>query len=86
MIHLQRGPNPYDLEVEGSAAAWAPGEVMVDFGAGPVRVPRGLQVLNLHDPNMGLPAEGAIDWSQLEKLPNVITVDWSGARPGRRCF
>jgi hypothetical protein len=72
----------YDLEVEDLPDMWAPGEVTVDFGAGPVRVPRGLRVLDLHSPDMAIPAEGPVDWSQLDKLPKVTTVEWSGSDRG----
>jgi hypothetical protein len=54
----------------------------VDFGAGPVKVPRGLRVLSFRGPNMAIPAEGAVDWSQWDRLPNVITVEWSGSDRG----
>ena len=70
------------LRTEGSSQIWTPGEVEVDFGAGPVTVSRALQVLSLHDPNVAMPADGHIDWSQLEKLPNLITVNWSGTDRG----
>jgi len=70
------------LRMEGSFQTWAPGDVTVDFGAGPVTVERGLQILGLHDPEVPIPAEGSIDWSQLAKLPNVITVEWSGSDRG----
>ena len=32
--------------------------------------------------NIRVPAEGAVDWSQLDKLPQCITVEWSGAERG----
>src|SRR4051794_27904314 len=31
---------------------------------------------------MAIPAEGAVDWSHLDRLPNVITVEWSGSDRG----
>lgn len=70
------------MRVEGLPETLASGEVTVDFGAGPVRVPRGLRVLGLHASNLAIPAEGPVDWSQLAKLPNVITVEWSGSDRG----
>lgn len=70
------------LRMDDSFRASAPDTVTVDFGAGPVTVPRDLQILGLWDPELGIPAEGTVDWSPLAKLPNVITVEWSGPDRG----
>jgi hypothetical protein len=59
------------------------GEVVVDFGAGPRRLPRSTRVLNLRPEDGDLvPADGPVDWSQLDSLPHCLTVDWSGAERG----
>jgi hypothetical protein len=68
--------------VEDSPPMLVPGYVEVDFGAGSVTVPRGLKVLSVRDPRLPIPADGPVDWSQLAKLPNLITVEWSGADRG----
>lgn len=60
---------------------WRRGEVEVDFGAGPVVVARGLKVLAVDNP-VPMPAEGPINWSELEKLPDLITIMWSGPDRG----
>lgn len=58
-------------------------EVEVDFGDGPRRFARSTRVLNL-GPGDGGPvsAEGSVDWSQLDKFPACVTVEWSGAARG----
>ncbi|MGW6498589.1 hypothetical protein [Nonomuraea angiospora] len=58
-------------------------EVEVDFGAGPRRIASSTRVLNLGGDGSSLaPVEGPVDWSQLDKLPACITVEWSGAERG----
>ncbi|MEV1176798.1 tyrosine-type recombinase/integrase [Nonomuraea sp. NPDC049784] len=57
--------------------------VEVDFGAGPRQIASSTRVLNLGGGDSSLaPAEGPVDWSQLDKLPACITVEWSGAERG----
>ena len=57
--------------------------VEVDFGAGRKRLPRWQQVLDLTPHRDGLvPAEGPVDWSQLDLLPGCVTVDWAGPQRG----
>ncbi|WP_433606467.1 hypothetical protein ACQP2P_30110 [Dactylosporangium sp. CA-139114] len=57
--------------------------VEVDFGAGLRRLPRWQQVLDLTPHRDGLvPAEGPVDWSQLDLLPGCLTVDWAGPQRG----
>ncbi|GIJ55004.1 hypothetical protein Vau01_025200 [Virgisporangium aurantiacum] len=60
---------------------WTRGEVEVDFGAGPVVVERGLKVLALNNP-VPMPDNGPINWSELDKLPDLITIMWSGLDRG----
>jgi hypothetical protein len=56
--------------------------VEVDFGAGPRWLSAGTKVLDL-TPDGGLaPAEGPVDWAQLDKLPLCLTVTWCGPDRG----
>jgi hypothetical protein len=58
-------------------------EVEVDFGAGPTTVHPAMPYVDLTgNGRIRVPAEGAVDWSQLDKLPQCITVEWSGAERG----
>nr|BFE64481.1 hypothetical protein GCM10020063_090070 [Dactylosporangium thailandense] len=54
----------------------------LDFGAGPVPMPLGGQVLNLSSGAIPVPADGPVDWSQLDELPDCITLEWRGAERG----
>ncbi|GIF63393.1 hypothetical protein Ais01nite_14280 [Asanoa ishikariensis] len=54
----------------------------VDFGAGPRRLPRSIEVLNLTAAGGLVPAAGRIDWTQLSALPALRTVEWSGPDRG----
>ncbi|MFG2040582.1 hypothetical protein [Dactylosporangium sp. NPDC048998] len=58
------------------------GGVEVDFGAGPRRLAAGTVVLDLTPAGGLVPAEGPIDWTQLDKLPHCRTVEWSGPDRG----
>lgn len=53
----------------------------MDFGAGPVVVERGLRILALNDP-VPMPVDGPINWSALDNLPALITIEWSGLDRG----
>jgi hypothetical protein len=52
--------------------------VEVDFGGRPRRLAAGTRVLDLTPAGGLVPAEGPIDWTQLDKLPHCLTVEWSG--------
>jgi len=66
----------------GRRSAMVP-DVEVDFGAGPTTVPSTMRYVDLTgNGRIRVPAEGAVDWSQLNKLPECITVEWSGADRG----
>jgi len=57
--------------------------VEVDFGAGPRRLVASTIVLDLRPRDEGLvPADGPVDWSQLDALPRCRTVEWSGPERG----
>jgi hypothetical protein len=56
--------------------------VKVDFGAGPRRLPAATTVLDLTPAGGLVSAEGPIDWTQLDQLPNCLTVQWSGPDRG----
>src|SRR6266540_1478787 len=57
--------------------------VEVDFGAGPRRLAGSTRVLDLRPGSDGLvSAEGPVDWSQLDALPQCLTVEWSGPERG----
>jgi hypothetical protein len=59
-----------------------PGEVEVDFGAGPCLIQPWIRVLDLR-PDAGLvPAAGPVDWAQLDSLPELLTVTWAGPDRG----
>jgi hypothetical protein len=74
----RRRPAPRILRVDERSPIWAPGDVEVDFGAGPVTVRRALGLLNRNDDALRLPVDGPIDWSQLEKLPKLAAIEWTG--------
>jgi hypothetical protein len=60
-----------------------PADIEVDFGAGPKPLQSWTQVLDLTPRPDGLiPAEGPIDWSQLDALPDCLTIQWSGPECG----
>jgi hypothetical protein len=62
---------------QGSSA-----DVEVDFGAGPKRLAPWTRVLNLHPEDGMVPVKGPIDWSQLDALPECLTVEWAGPERG----
>ncbi|WP_436534061.1 hypothetical protein [Actinoplanes sp. HUAS TT8] len=53
--------------------------VEVDFGAGPHRLTPWTTALDLR---AVVPPHGPVDWAQLDKLPNLSTVSWSGPDRG----
>ncbi|MFI1991876.1 hypothetical protein [Actinoplanes sp. NPDC020271] len=53
--------------------------VEVDFGAGPHRMTPWTTALDLR---AVVPATGPVDWAELDRLPNLSTVSWSGADRG----
>lgn len=53
--------------------------VEVDFGAGPHRLTPWTTALDLRPL---VPAAGPIDWTALDRLPNLSNVSWSGADRG----
>jgi hypothetical protein len=74
-----------------------PDDVVLDFGAGPRTYRPTTKVLNLRPDADGrdpIPADGPVDWLQLDKLSNLLTVEYAGpsrgivdvlaARPGVR--
>jgi hypothetical protein len=56
--------------------------VEVDFGAGPRRLAAGTSVLDLTPAGGLVPADGPVDWTQLDRLPHCLTVEWSGPDRG----
>ena len=57
--------------------------VEIDLGAGPRRLPRGQRHLDLRSAEHAtVPADGPVDWSQLDRLPSCIAIDWSGPDRG----
>ncbi|WP_345071969.1 hypothetical protein [Phytohabitans flavus] len=66
----------------GDSSAVPPGYVEVDFGAGPRLLEESTSVLSLKPADGLVPAQGAVDWSPLEALPDCLTVEWSGPERG----
>lgn len=53
----------------------------MDFGAGQKRLARSTRVVNLRPAGGMVSVDGPVDWSQLDALPQCLTVEWAG--PGR---
>ncbi|MFC7482421.1 hypothetical protein ACFQX7_23760 [Luedemannella flava] len=60
----------------------SPEKVVLDFGAGPRPIHVSTRVLNLRRDADLAPATGPVDWSQLDALPDLLTVEWSGPDRG----
>ncbi|MBV1849386.1 hypothetical protein [Catellatospora tritici] len=57
--------------------------LLVDFGGGAVTVIRHTPVVNLTGRGeFRVPAAGPVDWSQLDLLPECVTLEWAGAARG----
>ncbi|MFD0579703.1 hypothetical protein [Dactylosporangium darangshiense] len=58
--------------------------VEIDLGAGPRRLSRWQRHLDLRPvaDAVPVPAEGPVDWSQLDRLPSCASVHWSGPDRG----
>ncbi|MFC0029995.1 hypothetical protein ACFFMM_10720 [Micromonospora chaiyaphumensis] len=57
-------------------------DVEVNFGGGPKRLARSTRVLNLRPADGLVPVDGQVHWSQLDALPQCLTVEWSGPERG----
>ncbi|HEV2089362.1 MAG TPA: hypothetical protein VGR21_13725, partial [Cryptosporangiaceae bacterium] len=58
-------------------------DIEVDFGAGPATVHPATAYVDLtgHG-SIRVPIEGRVNWSELQKLRQCTTVEWSGAERG----
>ncbi|MEV0720639.1 hypothetical protein, partial [Asanoa sp. NPDC050611] len=62
--------------------------VEIDFGAGPANVPASTRQLTLggRKSAVPVPADGPVDWSRLDRLPDLDSLSWTGADRGVVAF